>query len=82
MKKVFIVAGEVSGDKTGGWYLEKIKKEEPDIFCQAVGGVFLKKAGAKLYDRIEKLNVVGVVEILRKLRFILNFLKKLLEYIL
>ena len=26
MEKIFIVSGELSGDQTGAWYLNKIKK--------------------------------------------------------
>ncbi|MFC1894683.1 lipid-A-disaccharide synthase [Candidatus Dependentiae bacterium] len=82
MKNIFLVAGEVSGDKTGGWYLDKLKQSNINVNCQAVGGSFLKKSGAKLYDRLEKLNIAGIFEILFKLRFIFGFLKKLASYIL
>jgi len=82
MKKIFIVAGEVSGDKVAAWYLEKLKKNNPQIQCHAVGGSCLQKTGAQLYDRIENLNVVGVVEVIKKLKFILRFLRGLSFYIL
>ncbi|MBD3231492.1 lipid-A-disaccharide synthase [Candidatus Dependentiae bacterium] len=82
MKKIFIVTGEVSGDKSAAWFLQKYKRELGEINCYAVGGSALKNAGAILYDRMEKLNVTGIVEIIGKLRLILNFLKKLCNYIL
>ncbi|MCK4651230.1 lipid-A-disaccharide synthase [Candidatus Babeliales bacterium] len=82
MKKIFISCGEVSGDKTGSWYLERLKKDYPDLSVEAVGGKFLKESGVKIYESIEKLNVAGIFEIIGKLRFILNFLKKLTDYIL
>jgi len=82
MKKIFIVSGEVSGDKVAAWYLKKLKKIEPDVESCAVGGDFLESAGALLYERMEKLNVVGLIEIIKRLRFILNFLKQLSNHIL
>ncbi|MFH1462011.1 MAG: lipid-A-disaccharide synthase [bacterium] len=80
MKKIFIVSGELSGDQAGAWYLQKLK-ESSDVNCSAVGGEFLKSAGAELYENIEKLNITGVVEVLGKLRFVFKFLNRLSKYI-
>lgn len=81
MKKIFIVAGELSGDMTAGWYLKKIKETE-NIQAYAVGGQYLEQAGAIIYDNFNKLNIVGVIEILGKLKFIFSYLNKLTNYIL
>ena len=78
----FIVSGEISGDKLGAWYLKRLQKNNSDIECHAVGGYFLKGQGAKLYETIEKLNIVGVIEVLKRLPFILKFLKQLAGHIL
>lgn len=82
MKKVFLVAGELSGDKVGAWYLKRLNQENFELDVSAVGGDFLKQAGAKIYERIENLNVAGIVEIIKHLPFILKFLKQLSDYIL
>jgi len=82
MKKVFVVAGEVSGDKAAAWYVHKFKKNYPDVYLEAVGGLSLKNAGIKIYESIEKLNVAGVIEIVKHVRIILRFLKQLTNYIL
>lgn len=88
--KIFIVAGELSGDKLGAWYIKHLQKGTSvskggtnlgDGGVHAVGGSFLKEAGAVLYERIEKLNFVGVVEIIKHLRFILRFIKRLAHHI-
>lgn len=81
MKKIFIVSGELSGDQAGAWYLQKLK-ESFDIDCFAVGGEYLKNAGAELYENIEKLNITGVVEVFGKLKFIFKFLNRLSTYII
>ncbi|KKP24696.1 MAG: Lipid-A-disaccharide synthetase [candidate division TM6 bacterium GW2011_GWF2_28_16] len=80
MKKIFIVAGELSGDQTAAWYLKKRSKIEK-LEVHAVGGDNLYKAGANIYDSYKKLNIVGVVEVLSKLKFIFGYLKKLTDYI-
>jgi len=82
MKKVFIASGEVSGDNLGAWYLNLLKQEDLDLQCHAIGGDALEKAGANLYERIEKLNMVGVLEVIKHIRFIFSFAKELVEYIL
>ena len=81
MKKIFIVSGEVSGDETAAWYLKKLYEKEKNLYVEAVGGKKLNKLDVKIYENIEKLNVSGIFEIFRRLKFILNFLKKLTIYI-
>ncbi|MFH0898684.1 MAG: lipid-A-disaccharide synthase [bacterium] len=79
MKKIFIVAGELSGDRVGAWYVKKFLHE--DVSIEAVGGDFLQKAGVNIFHRFEDLNVTGVVEVVKKLPFIFKFLKRLATYI-
>src|SRR3989304_3625568 len=82
MKKIFIVAGELSGDKVGAWYLRQSGVLEKDTIVHAVGGDFLQGVGAQIYERFECLNVTGVVEIIRRLPFILKFLKRLGQHLI
>ena len=82
MKKIFIVAGELSGDKLGAWYVNCLREKKESLDIHAVGGDFLEESGAKIYERFEKLNVTGIVEIVRRLSFILRFLRDLAEHII
>ena len=77
-RKTFIVAGELSGDRIGAWYL----KRHPDMQAEAVAGPFLLQAGAKQFDTIDNLSIVGITEIVRRLPFIFSYLKKLTKHIL
>ncbi|MBU1008258.1 lipid-A-disaccharide synthase [Candidatus Dependentiae bacterium] len=81
MKKVFIVTGELSGDKLGAWYAKRLRDERGDVKIHAVGGSFLKDAGATLYERFEVLNIVGLAQIVKRIRFLLKFLSDLAHYI-
>lgn len=81
MNKIFIVAGELSGDKVAAWYVNHLKQTHPNIHVDAVGGNYLEAAGAQIYERFESLNVVGVFEILKHLRSLNAFMKKLVAHI-
>ena len=77
-RRVFLVAGELSGDRIGAWYLQ----QNPDVQCEAVAGPFLRQAGAKQFDTIDNLSIVGITEIVRRLPFIFSYLRKLTTHIL
>lgn len=81
MKKLFMVAGELSGDKLGAWFLEKHLQRDY-VFIEAVGGTFMEAAGAQLWERFEKLNVTGIFEIVRHIPSLLLFMNKLARHII
>lgn len=80
--RVFLVAGEVSGDRIASWYLEKIRSKHDRVTAEAVGGFFLEAAGAKLYRSNADLNLVGIIEIISHLRRILRCMNEIACYIL
>jgi lipid-A-disaccharide synthase len=81
MKKIFIVTGELSGDTTAAWYLERTKHQYRDSELWAIGGPQLVRMGVRLYAPIEKLNVTGAIEILKHIPRLLYFLKTLVNFI-
>lgn len=80
MKKIFFVAGELSGDKIAQWYCHK-KFSGKSYTIEAVGGEGLEQAGATLYVHYATLNLTGIVEIIKKLPFIFSFLHSLVKHI-
>ncbi len=64
----FIVAGEVSGDWIASWYLTSTRQGKESAVIEAVGGEHLKNLGIPLYLHLSLLSVVGVTEIVKKLR--------------
>lgn len=80
MKKVFIIAGEVSGDRIAGWYLTKRLAVEP-CAVEGIGGDAAIASGMRLYERFEKLNVVGIVELIKHLPRLLQKMRSLVAYI-
>ena len=81
MKKIFIVAGEASGDILGGWYLRKLRQQQSDIMCHAIGGDQLAAAGATLHAPLTDLNIVGIIEIIKHIPYIFSYLKRLADHI-
>jgi len=61
-KKIFLSAGEVSGDVHGGYLADKLFEYEKDITIHGIGGENMKKAGVKIIDDLTKKNSVGIVE--------------------
>ena len=83
-KKVFIVTGEPSADRLGGWFLNKIKQQNPQITCEAIGSHHLKDAGATLYKNTSELAIgaVGIGKFLQHIPTLKNSYKQTLKYIL
>ncbi len=79
MKKLFIITGELSGDRHAADVVRELKKINPDIEIEAVGGQNLAQAGAKLYCDHSKMSAVGF-----NFKIIYNHLmlgKKIAEYL-
>ena len=72
-KKVFIIAGEVSGDVLGG----EIMRASGDQFDFAgIGGAEMKSAGLKSLFPISDLSVMGFVEVLKKSKTLLSRIRQ------
>lgn len=82
MNKIFIVAGEVSGDRLAAWYVKRLRAHNANLSFEAVGGSSLQAEGVKLFEHLTALNVVGVVEIIRHLPSIMRFMQRLGDYII
>jgi lipid-A-disaccharide synthase len=64
---VFVSAGEPSGDAHAAALVTALRRAEPGIRVEGVGGPKLDAAGAVLMARIEDLTVIGFAEVLAKL---------------
>jgi lipid-A-disaccharide synthase len=81
-QKIFLITGEISGDKLASWYLKKKNITTKHYHIEAVGGEFLKESGAQLYKNILDMSVVGFFEILHKIPYLVVTLYKLASYII
>ncbi|MEI8389402.1 MAG: lipid-A-disaccharide synthase [bacterium] len=60
MKKIFIVTGEHSGDIHASYIVRELRKLNPDIKIEAIGGKSLEAEGIKLFSDHSKMAVVGL----------------------
>lgn len=79
--RVFIVAGEASGDNYGSLLIREIKELRPGVEVWAVGGDRMQRAGARLISHYSEISVVGLVEVAGKLGNILRLLREIKGYI-
>ena len=66
--KVFIVAGEPSGDRLGGALMAGLKSLRPDITFEGIGGTDMAAEGLTSRFDMSELSVMGIAEILPKYR--------------
>lgn len=79
MKKVFVIAGEKSGDLIGGKILKHFDRNEVEFY--GVGDIAMEKEGLKSIFPMNDLAVMGVFEVLPKLFKILKRIRQTVKAI-
>lgn len=69
--RVFILAGEPSGDKLGGALMAGLKQLHPGIEFDGVGGPLMQAQGLQSRFAMDELSVMGIAEILPKYRHLM-----------
>jgi lipid-A-disaccharide synthase len=70
MTRVFIIAGEISGDTHAAGLPREMKALEPDLQVSGLGGRQMREvAGQGIEDWVEKAGVVGLWEVLKIYRY-------------
>lgn len=64
--KVFLIAGEVSGDKLGGALMAGLQSLEQTVSFEGVGGPLMQSHGLESQFPMEELSLMGISEILPK----------------
>lgn len=70
--KLYIIAGEASGDLHGSNLIKALKAQRPDIQCRIWGGNLMQAAGGELVKHYRDLAFMGFAEVLKNLRTILR----------
>jgi lipid-A-disaccharide synthase len=80
--KVFVIAGEASGDKLGAALMAGLKQLQPDITFDGVGGPLMQTEGLDSRFAMDELSVMGLAEILPKYRALKARIREMADAIL
>ena len=80
--KVFVIAGEASGDKLGAALMAGLKALRPDVSFDGVGGPLMQAEGLESRFPMEELSVMGVAEILPKYRALKARIRQMADAVL
>jgi len=78
---IAIVAGETSGDILGAGLIRALRANYPNIEFVGIAGPNMQAEGCEAWYQMDELSVMGVVEVLGKLRRILSIRKALTQRI-
>ncbi|WP_299350428.1 lipid-A-disaccharide synthase [uncultured Shimia sp.] len=69
---VFLIAGELSGDRLGAALMEGLKTLCPEVTFSGVGGPLMTAQGLSSLFPMDELSVMGIAEVLPKYRHLLK----------
>ena len=77
MYRIGIVAGEASGDILGAELIRALRSTAPDIRIEGIGGPCMIQAGCASIVPLEKLSVMGLMEVIGRYRELLGIRKSI-----
>jgi lipid-A-disaccharide synthase len=78
---LLVIAGEYSGDEHAARWTKVLKTQYPQYNIAAIGGHNLREANTDFLFNLVDFSVIGLVEVLKNIRFFSNFLKKTCDWI-
>ena len=78
-KKLFVLAGEVSGDMHAAGVIAQLLKARPDISVFGIGGEKLRSLGADLLYDASQTSIMGFIDVLKHSGFLRQVIRDLKE---
>lgn len=79
--KVYLIAGEASGDVLGSLLMKSLRAESPGVIFHGVGGPLMEREGLHSLFPVTELSVMGIAEVLPKLKSLLGRIKETINHI-
>jgi lipid-A-disaccharide synthase len=76
-KKLFVLAGEVSGDMHAAGVIAELLKARPDVTVFGIGGQKLRALGAELLYDSSQMSIMGFVDVLKHSGFLRRVIRDL-----
>ena len=80
--RVFVIAGEASGDALGGTLMQNLRTLQKDIEFDGVGGPLMQAQGLVSRFDMQELSVMGIAEVLPKYRHLKRRIAEMAEAVL
>ncbi|SKA81852.1 lipid-A-disaccharide synthase [Thiothrix eikelboomii] len=77
MQRIAIIAGEASGDLLAARLILALKQMQPDLVFEGIAGPEMQAAGCTSLFPLDKLSVMGLVEVLKDLPALLSIRRQL-----
>jgi lipid-A-disaccharide synthase len=77
----FIIAGEQSADNHGALLMQEMLAQNPEIDFKGIGGKKMTNAGLNSIEEIDKMAVMGFIEVIRHLAFFRKLTNRVLAKI-
>jgi lipid-A-disaccharide synthase len=81
-KKLFVLAGEVSGDMHAAGVIDELLTARPDLKVFGIGGQKLRALGAELLYDSSQMSIMGFVDVLKHSGFLRRVIRDLKEAVL
>lgn len=75
--KIFLSAGEASGDRLGAGLARALRARRPDVELVGMGGDEMAEAGVRILQHASEVAVMGIVEVVRHLPALRRVMSKL-----
>ncbi len=80
--KIFILAGETSGDYIGSCIMRGVKKNYNNVKFLGVGGSYMENEGLNSLYNIKEFNVIGFLNTVVKLKKLRNYVNEIVKFII